>query len=98
MSEAEQQIQSVAAVVVLAAGGGTRMKSRTSKLLHQVAGRSLLSYAVDAATALEPVHLCVVVGHLKEQVEAHLDDIAPHVVRALQELSLIHISEPTRPY
>ena len=85
MSEAEQQIQSVAAVVVLAAGGGTRMKSRTSKLLHQIAGRSLLSYAVDAATALEPVHLCVVVGHLKEQVEAHLDDIAPHVVRALQE-------------
>ncbi len=78
----------VAAVIVLAAGGGTRMKSRTSKLLHQIAGRSLLSYAVDAAQALEPDHLCVVVGHLREQVEAHLDEIAPHVVRALQDAQL----------
>ncbi len=85
MSEAPQ---AVAAVVVLAAGGGTRMKSRTSKLLHQIAGRSMLSYAVDAAQALEPQHLCVVVGHLREQVEAHLDEIAPHVVRALQDAQL----------
>lgn len=75
----------VAAVVVLAAGAGTRMKSTTSKLLHQIAGRSLLSYAVDAASALEPQHLVVVVGHQREQVEAHLADIAPHVTIAVQE-------------
>jgi bifunctional UDP-N-acetylglucosamine pyrophosphorylase/glucosamine-1-phosphate N-acetyltransferase len=86
LSEAAQQ--PVAAVIVLAAGGGTRMKSTTSKLLHQVCGRSLLSYAVDAAQALEPRHLCVVVGHLRDQVEAHLDSIAPHVVRALQDAQL----------
>ena len=44
----------VAAVIVLAAGGGTRMKSKRSMLLHAVAGRPMLSYAVDAARALEP--------------------------------------------
>lgn len=76
--------QGVAAVVVLAAGAGTRMKSRTSKLLHQVAGRSLLRCAVDAARAVNPEHLVVVVGHQREQVEAHLAEIAPDVTIAVQ--------------
>jgi len=83
---AEQQ--SVSAVVVLAAGGGTRMKSQTSKLLHEVAGRSMLSYAVHAAQALEPEHLVVVVGHQRDQVLAHLADIAPHVSTAVQDQQL----------
>ena len=61
-----------AAVIVLAAGGGTRMKSKRSKLLHAVAGRPMLSYAVDAARALEPRRLVVVVGHLREQHLAEL--------------------------
>lgn len=75
----------VAAVVVLAAGGGTRMKSSRSKLLHEVAGRSMLSYAIDAAAELEPEHLVVVVGNKREQVEQHLADIAPHVRTAVQD-------------
>lgn len=70
----------VAAVIVLAAGGGTRMKSRRSKLLHTVAGRPMLSYATDAARALQPDRLVVVVGHLREQVEAHLAESAPQAV------------------
>ncbi len=74
----------VAAVVVLAAGGGTRMKSSRSKLLHEVAGRSMLSYAIDAAAELEPEHLVVVVGNKREQVEQHLGDIAPHVRTVVQ--------------
>lgn len=77
--------RAVAAVIVLAAGGGTRMKSSRSKLLHEVAGHSLLSYAVNAATALEPEHLIVVVGHLRDQVTAHLHEIAPHCRTAVQE-------------
>ena len=79
------EVQGVAAVVVLAAGAGTRMKSQTSKLLHQIGGRSLLSYAVEAAGALTPEQLVVVVGHQREQVEAHLAEIAPHVTVAVQE-------------
>ncbi|GAA2111372.1 bifunctional UDP-N-acetylglucosamine diphosphorylase/glucosamine-1-phosphate N-acetyltransferase GlmU [Microlunatus panaciterrae] len=81
---ADRRAAPIAAVVVLAAGGGTRMKSARSKLLHEVAGHSMLSYAVDAATAVEPQHLVVVVGHQREQVQAHLTDIAPHVRTAVQ--------------
>ena len=85
-SQAERaESASVSAVVVLAAGGGTRMKSSTSKLLHQVGGRSMLSYALEAASALDPEHLVVVVGHLREQVLDHLHDIAPHVKTAVQD-------------
>lgn len=76
----------VAAVIVLAAGAGTRMKSTTSKLLHTIGGRSLLSYAVDAAASVEPQHLVVVVGHQRDQVEAHLAEIAPGVQTAVQEV------------
>jgi bifunctional UDP-N-acetylglucosamine pyrophosphorylase/glucosamine-1-phosphate N-acetyltransferase len=77
--------RTVAAVIVLAAGAGTRMKSNRSKLLHEVAGHSMLSYAVNAATALEPQHLVVVVGHLREQVTAHLQEIAPNCRTAIQD-------------
>jgi bifunctional UDP-N-acetylglucosamine pyrophosphorylase/glucosamine-1-phosphate N-acetyltransferase len=75
----------VAAVVVLAAGEGKRMRSARSKLLHEVGGHSLLSYAVTAATTLQPQHVVVVVGHLRDQVEAHLAEIAPHVTTVVQE-------------
>lgn len=78
MSTTPNQTQ-VAAVIVLAAGGGTRMKSKRSKLLHAVAGRPMLSYALDAAQALQPERLVVVVGHLREQVEAHLSENYPQV-------------------
>lgn len=61
------------------------MKSATPKVLHQVAGKSMISLAVDAADALEPQQLVVVVGHGREQVAAHLADVAPHVITAVQE-------------
>lgn len=57
------------AVIVLAAGAGTRMKSDTPKMLHQIGGRSLLSHSLYAAKGLNPDHLVVVVGHQKELVE-----------------------------
>ena len=74
----------VSAVVILAAGEGKRMRSSRSKLLHEIAGRSMLSYAVDAATELQPEHIVVVVGHLRDQVEAHLAEFAPHVTTVVQ--------------
>ena len=84
----EPDARPVAAVVILAAGEGKRMKSSRSKLLHEVAGHSLLSYAVDAATSLQPEEIVVVVGHGRDQVEAHLGEIAPHVTVAVQEQQL----------
>ena len=84
----DQAPSPVAAVVILAAGEGKRMKSSRSKLLHEVAGHSMLSYAVTAATTMQPEHIIVVIGHLREQVEAHLAEIAPHVLIAVQEQQL----------
>ena len=72
-------------VIILAAGQGTRMKSATPKVLHEIAGRSLLGHVIEAAATLEPEHLVVVVGSGKEQVIAHLDEIAPWVVTVEQE-------------
>ncbi len=55
-------------VVILAAGQGTRMKSARPKVIHELAGKSLLQHVVDAAWALEPEQIIVVVGHEAEQV------------------------------
>ncbi|MCL2471848.1 MAG: NTP transferase domain-containing protein, partial [Propionibacteriaceae bacterium] len=82
---ASERDSSVAAVILLAAGSGTRMKSRTSKLLHTLCGRSLLTWALAAAEGVQPDRLVVVVGHQRDQVEAHLAEIAPHVIRAVQD-------------
>jgi bifunctional UDP-N-acetylglucosamine pyrophosphorylase / glucosamine-1-phosphate N-acetyltransferase len=53
------------------------MRSATPKVLHEIAGRSLIGHALAAARSLEPEHLVVVVGHGRDRVEAHLADIDP---------------------
>ncbi|MER5929646.1 bifunctional UDP-N-acetylglucosamine diphosphorylase/glucosamine-1-phosphate N-acetyltransferase GlmU [Streptomyces sp. NPDC002054] len=73
-----------AAVVVLAAGEGTRMKSATPKVLHEICGRSLVGHVVAASRELDPEHLVVVVGHAREQVVAHLGAIDAGVRTAVQ--------------
>lgn len=73
-----------AAVVVLAAGEGTRMKSATPKVLHEICGRSLVGHVLAAARALDPAELVVVVGHARERVTAHLAETAPGVRTAFQ--------------
>jgi bifunctional UDP-N-acetylglucosamine pyrophosphorylase / glucosamine-1-phosphate N-acetyltransferase len=72
-------------VVILAAGEGTRMKSATPKVLHTVAGRSLLGHVIEAASMLEPHHLVVVVGHGRDEVCAHLGVIAPWAITVVQD-------------
>lgn len=73
-----------AAVVVLAAGEGTRMKSATPKVLHDICGRSLVGHVLAAARELEPENLVVVVGHAREKVGAHLAEIDPGARTAVQ--------------
>ncbi|WP_406444741.1 bifunctional UDP-N-acetylglucosamine diphosphorylase/glucosamine-1-phosphate N-acetyltransferase GlmU [Streptomyces sp. NBC_01613] len=73
-----------AAVVVLAAGEGTRMKSATPKVLHAICGRSLVGHVLAAARELEPENLVVVVGHAREKVRAHLTETDPAVRTAVQ--------------
>ncbi len=60
------------AVVILAAGQGKRMKSQLPKVLHPLAGRPMIEYVLDAAAALNPSQVVVVVGHGGEQVRAAL--------------------------
>ena len=62
-------------VVILAAGMGSRMKSMRPKVLHEVAGKSLLGHVIDASLALSPAQIHVVVGHGKEQV---IESFAKH--------------------
>ncbi|MBB4929721.1 bifunctional UDP-N-acetylglucosamine pyrophosphorylase/glucosamine-1-phosphate N-acetyltransferase [Lipingzhangella halophila] len=74
-----------AAVIVLAAGEGTRMKSRLPKVLHEICGRSMLGHVLAAAEEPRPERTVVVVGHGRDQVRQHLKDTAPWVRTAVQD-------------
>lgn len=76
---------SVETVIVLAAGEGTRMKSATPKVLHTVAGRSLLGHVLHAVNDLNPSEVRIVVGSGREAVESHIAQIAPHATTVFQE-------------
>jgi bifunctional UDP-N-acetylglucosamine pyrophosphorylase/glucosamine-1-phosphate N-acetyltransferase len=75
----------VAAVVVLAAGQGTRMRSATPKVLHTLGGRSLLGHVLAATASLGAARTVVVVGAGRESVEAHLSEIAPDALPVEQK-------------
>jgi bifunctional UDP-N-acetylglucosamine pyrophosphorylase/glucosamine-1-phosphate N-acetyltransferase len=61
------------------------MRSATPKVLHTMAGRSLLGHALTAATDLEPDHVCVVVRHDRDRVAAHAKELVPGVLVADQD-------------
>ncbi|OYZ90038.1 MAG: UDP-N-acetylglucosamine diphosphorylase/glucosamine-1-phosphate N-acetyltransferase [Rhizobiales bacterium 17-65-6] len=65
-------------VIVLAAGEGTRMKSRLPKVLHKIAGFSMLRHALAAANAAGATRLAVVVGPDRDDVAAEARAVAPH--------------------
>ena len=71
-------------VVVLAAGEGTRMKSTTPKVLHEVCGRSLVGHVVVNARSVGAERIVVVVGHGRESVEAHLAELDSELLTAVQ--------------
>jgi bifunctional UDP-N-acetylglucosamine pyrophosphorylase/glucosamine-1-phosphate N-acetyltransferase len=72
-------------VVVLAAGGGTRMKSKTMKVLHPVGGRSMVGHVLTAVRSMEPQRIVAVVGTQREQVGPHILELVPDAVLAVQE-------------
>ena len=69
------------AIIVLAAGKGTRMKSDTHKVLHKIAGRPMLEHLLASAEALSPSLGVVVAGHGREQLEAALGGRAAMAVQ-----------------
>jgi len=75
-----------AAVLILAAGEGTRMKSATPKVLHTLGGRSMVGHAVATARGVSPERLVVVVGHSRERLVEHLAGIDPEIRTVVQEV------------
>ncbi|AFM18898.1 glucosamine-1-phosphate N-acetyltransferase, UDP-N-acetylglucosamine pyrophosphorylase [Mycolicibacterium chubuense NBB4] len=73
-----------AAVLVLAAGAGTRMKSDTPKVLHTLAGRSMLAHALHSVAKVQPRHLVVVVGNDRERVAPAAQQIGQELGRAVE--------------
>lgn len=74
-----------AAVMILAAGAGTRMKSATPKVLHTIAGRSLIHHALAAAQDIDTRRTVVVVRHERERVAEHVHQAAPAALLADQD-------------
>jgi bifunctional UDP-N-acetylglucosamine pyrophosphorylase / glucosamine-1-phosphate N-acetyltransferase len=74
-----------AAVVVLAAGEGTRMRSAAPKVLHGFAGRSLLGHVLAACAPLGAGATAVVIGHGRDAVLPHLAALAPEATVVVQD-------------
>jgi bifunctional UDP-N-acetylglucosamine pyrophosphorylase / glucosamine-1-phosphate N-acetyltransferase len=71
------------AVLVMAAGAGTRMRSDTPKVLHTLAGRSLLSHVLHSVTKVAPQHLVVVLGHDRERITPAVAELAEALGRTI---------------
>ena len=74
-----------AAVIILAAGEGARIKSTVPKVLHPLCGGSMLGHAIAAARELSPERLIVVVGHRVDEVAAHAVREAPEAEVVIQD-------------
>ena len=87
-------------VVIMAAGKGTRMKSRLPKVLHRLAGRALLQHVVETASALSARSIVVVTGNGAEQVEAAVSSwpgSAARFVRQEPQLGTGHAMQQAAP-
>jgi len=79
------QTNQPAAVIVLAAGAGTRMKSTKPKVLHEVLGLTLLDHVLNATSPLNAEKTLVIVGHGRDQVQEHLANTHPTLLTAVQD-------------
>ena len=68
------------AIIILAAGKGTRMRSELAKVLHRAGGRTLLEHVIRACQPLKAAQLLVVVGHQADEVGAVAESLGAQVV------------------
>ncbi|MEY3614587.1 MAG: bifunctional UDP-N-acetylglucosamine diphosphorylase/glucosamine-phosphate N-acetyltransferase [Actinomycetota bacterium] len=73
------------AVVVLAAGEGTRMKSATPKVLHEIAGLPLIGHVLSTAHSLQAEHVVAVLRHERECIENYVKAFYPNTTIAIQD-------------
>ena len=81
----------------MAAGKGTRMKSATPKVLHRLAGRSLLQHVLDAAAGLGAERTVVITGHGADEVEAACRHSGARFARQLPQLGTGHAIQQAVP-
>ena len=86
------------ALIILAAGKGTRMNSELPKVLHPIAGAPLLHHAMQTGSALGPARTIIVAGHGAEQVQAAAQDYDPQaeVVLQAEQLGTGHAVDQAR--
>ena len=84
------------AVIILAAGKGTRMKSSLAKVLLPLAGHPLLHYTLDLSSKLNPVQTIVVVGHQADQVQQAFADRGVEFVFQHEQLGTGHAAQQAK--
>lgn len=85
-------------IVILAAGKGTRMHSDKPKVLHSLAGKSLLQHVVDSARTLNPAQIIVVYGHGGEMVPQSLQESKVKSVLQEPQLGTGHAVQQSLPF
>lgn len=78
------------AIIILAAGQGTRMKSALHKVLHPLAGKPMLRHLIDSARTLNPERLVIVTGKGREQVEAAVAGLGATIAVQEEQLGTGH--------
>ena len=84
-------------VVILAAGKGTRMRSNLPKVLHPIAGTSMLEHVIQTAQTLSPEQIIVVAGHGIKQVKQQLKNSVVKIVEQAQQLGTGHAVDQALP-
>ncbi|MDZ5672751.1 bifunctional UDP-N-acetylglucosamine diphosphorylase/glucosamine-1-phosphate N-acetyltransferase GlmU [Bacillus stercoris] len=83
--------------VILAAGQGTRMKSKLYKVLHPVCGKPMVEHVVDEALKLSLSKLVTIVGHGAEKVKKQLGDKSEYALQA-EQLGTAHAVKQAQPF
>ena len=85
-------------VVILAAGKGSRMQSQHPKVLHKIAGKSMVEHVIQVATDMLAEQVYLVYGHGGEQLQAALSDYALTWVHQQEQLGTGHAVQQCLPY
>ncbi len=85
-------------MVILAGGEGTRMKSKTPKVLHQLAGKPLLAHVIETVQGLNADQIIVVRGHMGDHVESVMNGYEIIWVEQRQRLGTGHAVQQTLPH
>ena len=86
------------AIAIMAAGKGTRLKSRLPKVLHEIAGKPLLAHVIATASkVVRPENIFVIIGHDAERVRSAVDTTGIHFIVQAEQRGTGHAIMVARP-